>query len=361
MWLAWKEMKHNKKNYGLIGIAIVRMLFMVIFLSGLTNGLARAVSAGVENINVNYFAISDTSEDMIAASSLSQDEVNEVSDEFSGATQPIDIQRSYVSVENSDEKENIAYFGINPNGFINPDVTEGSKLGDEENTIVLNVDMKDKGISIGDKIIDSASDIKLTVIGFTKDAYYCHVSAGYVSFKTYENIQKAINPYYTEKFNAGAINSANADNVNLDRIKIVDKQTVIDNLPGYSAEKDTINMIIWVLVVITGAILAVFFYIITIQKRKQYGVMKALGMKNSEIAKIIVEEVTLLSCIGSVCGIILAYGLSLVLPSAMPFYFKISDAIIIAVVFVLISILGSLLSVIKVAKVDPLITIGGAE
>ena len=360
MWLAWNEMKHNKKNYSLIGMTIVLMLFMVIFLSGLTNGLARAISAGIDNANAEYFVISDDAEGLIAASSLSEEEVSKTKDMTSDNAEAITVRRSYISKEGI-EKESMAYFAIDVDGFINPDVVEGTKLGDEENTIVLNEVMKDKGIEIGDKIIDNASNVELTVVGFAKDAYYSHVSVGYVSFKTIEKIETAINPYYKINYNAVAINGTDIDGINLSGLEAVDSKTIVENLPGYSAEKITINMIIWVLVVITGAILAVFFYIITIQKRKQYGVMKAIGMKNSEIAMVIVEQVAILSFIGTVCGVLLAYALSLVLPAALPFFFNISDAVIIAVVFMIISILGSLLSVIKVAKVDPLITIGGAE
>lgn len=361
MWLALNEMKHNKKNYSLIGMTIVLMLFMVIFLSGLTNGLARAISAGIDNSNAKYFVIADDAENLIAASTLSEDEVTKIKNMTSSESESINIKRSYISNNKDTDKESIAYFAINTDGFINPDVVEGTKLDDKENTVVLNEVMKDKGINIGDKIIDNASNIELTVVGFAKDAYYSHVSVGYISFETCENIEKSINPYYERNYNAVAINGTDINNIDLTGVEAVDSKTIIENLPGYSAEKITINMIIWMLVIITGAILAVFFYIITIQKRKQYGVMKAIGMKNSEIAIVIVEQIAILSFIGTACGVLLAYGLSLVLPAAMPFYFNISDAVIIAVSFILISILGSLLSVIKVAKVDPLITIGGAE
>lgn len=361
MWLALSEIKHNKKNYSLIGMTIVLMLFMVIFLSGLTNGLARAISAGLDNTGAKYFAVSEDAEDIIGASVLSEDKVNNIEDVLKGNAEPINITRSYISKEGALEKESMAYFGVNVDGFINPGVIEGNKLGSELNTVVLNKDMKDKGIAVGDKIIDNASGIELTVTGFTKDAYYSHVSVGYVSFDTLKNIETALNPYYETRYNAVAINSADVSKVNVSGVKVTDSKTIIENLPGYSAEKITINMIIWVLVVITGAILAVFFYIITIQKRKQYGVMKAIGMKNSEIAATIVQQISILAFIGTACGVLLAYGLSLVLPSAMPFYFNLKDAVIIAVAFIIISVLGSLLSVLKVAKVDPLITIGGAE
>lgn len=361
MNLAWKEMKYNKKNFILIGITIILMIFMVIFLSGLTNGLARVISAGLDKSGAEYFAVSKDAENIISASNISENDAVKISDMTGDKTALLNVKRSYITYGNSDEKEGIAYFGVDADEFISPQVTEGSNLSDTADTVVLNDVMKDKGIKVGDEIVDSASKTKLKVIGFTKDAYYSHTSVGYVSLKTYLNMEKKINPFYKTSYNALAIKGTDIDNIKLSGITVATKSEIVNNLPGYTAEKITINMIIWVLVIITGAILAVFFYIITLQKTKQYGVMKALGMKNGEIALILIKQVAMMSFIGTSLGVLLAYGLSLVLPSAMPFYFKLSDALIISGVFIMISIAGGILSVRRVAKVDPLIIIGGME
>jgi putative ABC transport system permease protein len=57
-------------------------------------------------------------------------------------------------------------------------------------------------------------------------------------------------------------------------------------------------MILWVLVVISAAILGVFFYVITIQKEKQFGVLKAIGMEMKELTNFIVSQVIMLALIG---------------------------------------------------------------
>ena len=45
MKLAWKEIRHSKTKYLLIEGILVLMIFMVVFLSGLANGLGDAISA----------------------------------------------------------------------------------------------------------------------------------------------------------------------------------------------------------------------------------------------------------------------------------------------------------------------------
>jgi len=49
------------------------------------------------------------------------------------------------------------------------------------------------------------------------------------------------------------------------------------------------------------------------------------------------------------------------LPNSMPFFLKTPMVITISIVFILISLFTSLVSVRKVAKVDPMVIIGGNE
>lgn len=48
MKLALKELICSLKKYVLVDLLVVAMIFMVIFLSGLANGLGRAVSSSLE-------------------------------------------------------------------------------------------------------------------------------------------------------------------------------------------------------------------------------------------------------------------------------------------------------------------------
>ena len=68
MKLALKELKYNWKKYVLVGIIVVLMMFMVLFLSGLVNGLGRAVSSGVDNMRTDYFVMSDDAEKLLTVS-----------------------------------------------------------------------------------------------------------------------------------------------------------------------------------------------------------------------------------------------------------------------------------------------------
>lgn len=363
MKLAWKELKHNKTKYLLIESILVLMIFMVIFLSGLANGLARAVSAAIENTDARYFVISTDADNIIPISSLSTTTMKQIASQTNNKVTNLDIRRAQLIPKGRDTKIDVTYFSIDPDSFLAPHLIEGNAISNSatEYTIVLNDSFQDEEIKIGDVVEDSTSGIKLTVVGFTEGEMYGHSPVGFISSDTYIAMNKEINPSYEAKHQAIAVKGTDVENINIDGLSVVDKATIVNNIPGYSAEQTTINMILWVLVVISAAILGVFFYVITIQKIKQFGVLKAIGMSMTNIAGIIASQVFILALFGVVIGNLIAVGMASLLPNSMPFYLKEQMVIIISAVFIAISLFTSLISIRKVAKVDPIVIIGGNE
>jgi len=363
MKLAWKELKHSKTKYLLIECIIILMMFMVIFLSGLANGLARAVSASIENEDAKYYVISNDAEKLIGTSSLSKEVLQQVSFMSSDPVTNLNIKRTTLTTSRNDTKLDLTYFAIDPISFLSPHITEGQAISnrDSEYTIVLDVSFKDDNIAVGDIVKDSAVGIQMKVVGFTKDEMYGHSPVGFISTHTYLDINTKLNPSYLEKYNAIAIQGSDILNINIKGLSVVDKATIVNNIPGYEAEQLTINMIVWVLVVVSAAILGVFFYVITIQKLKQFGILKAIGMEMKELTLMITGQVLILALFGVAIGNILAFIMASMLPNSMPFHLEIPVVIVISIVFIIITLVTSLLSIRKVAKVDPMVIIGGNE
>jgi putative ABC transport system permease protein len=363
MKLAWKEIRHSKTKYLLIESILILMIFMVVFLSGLANGLGDALSGSIDRTDAEYFVISTDAEKLIATSNIEKETLEQVVAQTKDKVTSLNIKRSNVTTLDNETKLDITYFSIEPNSFLHPDLTEGDSLAKSksENSVVLDDSFKEQNVAIGDVIEDSVTGIQLTVVGFTKDRLYSHSPVGFISTETFTTFNQEINPTYVEKYNAIAVQGSDVENISIKGLEVLDKATIIDNLPGYAAEQLTIKMILWVLVIISAAVLGVFFYVITIQKQKQFGVLKAIGMKMSELTSYIMSQVLILSLIGVIIGNLLSIGMASMLPSSMPFFLETPMVIIISIVFIVISLFTSLISVRKVAKVDPMVIIGGNE
>lgn len=363
MKLAWKEIRHSISKYLLIESILVLMIFMVMFLSGLANGLGWAISASVEKTDAEYFVISTDAEKLIAISNVDPEAMEQVALQTKDNVTNLNIKRSNINSFDDEKKLDVTYFSVDPESFLSPDITEGEALSKSsaKNPIVLDSSFKDQSIAIGDEIEDSVTGLPFTVVGFTSDEIYGHSPVGFIGTDTFTALNKEVNSAYKEKYNAIAVQGTDIENINIKGLEVVDKATIINNLPGYSAEQLTIKMILWVLVAISAAVLGVFFYVITIQKQKQFGVLKAIGLKMTELTRYITSQVLILAVIGVAIGNLLSVGMAYILPSSMPFFLETPMVIIISVVFIVISLITSLVSVRKVAKVDPIVIIGGNE
>lgn len=361
MNLAWKEIKHSKGKYILIEGILLLMVFMVLFLSGLANGLARAVSASIETADAPYIILSDGAEKLITISSIDPDVLEEIKTMTSDEVAPFNLQRMNLNRMDDSTKLDVTYFAIPENSFLKPTIIQGEGLENGKNEIVLDQSYKEYGITVGEVIEDSSTGIDLTVVGFTKDAYYGHSSVGYISIDTYQDIRKELNPMYEVTYHAIAVNGTDVEQISIKGYEVVSKDEVVENIPGYTAEQTTIQMILWVLVLVSAAILGVFFYVITIQKEKQFGVLKAIGMPMRKIVGLIVSQVMMLAGFSVVIGNCLTWLMSKMLPASMPFYLNINHTILVSVAFLVVSFGCSLISTAKVAKVDPMISIGGKE
>lgn len=365
MKLAFKEILHQKRKYLLIEIVIFLLMFMVLFLQGLTLGLGQATTAAIQHIDAKNFVMSDSAEDLLTISHLDNETTDKILDTAGTQAAALDVMRLYVQKEGSKDKLDITYFSVDPSSFLAPEVFEGETLDEaaresQTRPLVLDDAYKDDGIKVGDTLKDSTSGMTFTVAGFTKDAMYGHISVAYIAKSDYDALMTKLNPMYQSYTHAIAYqgDAKDIEALNLKNIEIVPKETVISKVPGYSAENVTITMITWVLVIVSAAIIGVFSYIINLQKQREFGVMKAIGVGMGKITRFILSEILIISGVGALLALAATFGMASALPASMPFYLDPVAAVEISAAFVLISMVASLLSVVQVAKVDPLTVIG---
>lgn len=361
MKIALKELFFFKKKYLLVEGLVILMIFMVMFLSGLTNGLGRFVSAGIDNMPIERIILQEEADGIIPFSSLSEENLKTVADLDLKTQEELAISRSQLTADTTEENLDVTYFILEDKSKLSPNLIEGEALSNKDFEIVLDNRFQADGIKLGDSIRDTKSELELTVVGFTSGALYGHTGIGYISQATYVALAQATNPKYTWTPQAIVTSDQISDEAGLGSLVVYEKAALIEKIPGYAAEQGTLSMITWVLVVASAIILAVFFYIISLEKRQQFGVMKALGMSMGRIAYQQLSQVTLLALFGALVGDALALGMASVLPVKMPFYLNLTDVLILSLVFVLVTIVASLLSVSRIAKVDPLMIINGGD
>lgn len=104
MKLAWKEIKHSISKYLLIEFILVLMIFMVVFLSGLANGLGWAISGSIEKTDAEYFVMSTDAEKLISISNVDTAVLEQVASQSNDNVTNLSIKRSNINTLSDEQK-----------------------------------------------------------------------------------------------------------------------------------------------------------------------------------------------------------------------------------------------------------------
>ena len=336
MFLAWNEIKRNKIKFSLVIGILVLISYLLFLLSGLANGLIKMNTEGIEKWNADAIILKKDANQTVEQSLFN---ISKVQNTYEKSTT---LKQQGVIISNHHREENALLFGVTHKSFLIPPIIKGHQV-ESSNEIVIDQTLADKGFKIGDILSLSQSDEKLKVVGIVESAKY---NASPVLFSNNQTIEK-LNPKLSkDKTNAIVIKDSNWKNHKL------------NNLPGYKAQNLTLNFMIVFLFIISATVIGVFLYVITLQKTHLFGVLKAQGFTNGYLAKMVFAQTFILSLIGTIIGFLLTLLTGTFLPPVVPIHFNLLTMLIYGIVLIIISLLGSLFSVLSIIKINPLKAIG---
>lgn len=359
MFLALREFKHARLRYALVSAVIVLVASLVFILSGLANGLATGQSEAIDAIDADGFVVATGSEYLLDRSRLSVETLDQVG-EVRGVedVQPFSASASNVRIGDKDDVIGVSVIGIPPGSFLDPGAGSGANLDTNAEGVVIDQSLANEGVEIGDVLRFEPSDVEIEVIGIVDGHQYRLAPTLFVSLDTYAQIV----PDAKDTYGAIAVRGDHrgiADSV--DGVMVGSRDDLITGLPGYQEQAGTLLMIQGFLVVIAAGIIAAFFFIITLQKMSELGVMKALGATTATLATALVIQSVILSVIGITVGIIVSWLLQMVLEGTVPYRVQGSQMVLYGTILLVVAVAGTLLSLFRIARVDPLDAINRAN
>ena len=130
-------------------------------------------------------------------------------------------------------------------------------------------------------------------------------------------------------------------------------------LPGYSEQNLTFELMIAFMFIISLVIVAVFLYILTIQKLPNYAVLRAQGVPAKTLIWATVSQSLLLVTSALVLALLAIWGTAAAIPASVPMAF--TPGIFLATIggMLVMALLGGLNPVRTILKIDPVQAIGG--
>ncbi|SEI82055.1 putative ABC transport system permease protein [Bhargavaea ginsengi] len=373
MFLAWREIRQNKLRFALVTAVLLLVSYLVFFLSGLASGLAGLNREAVDKWQADGIYLTAESDKSLNQSMMESDLVDEIeADETAVLTQ------TNLIADNGDVKSGVALFGIRPDEFIMPEPTEGEEFS-EEFEVIASDSLKEEGFSVGDELELSGSDETLTIMGFTDEARFNAAPVLYMDLEDFEKVRPGASAMSTQEtpgqpaeggqgpaeeveqpdmINAIVVKGGQPNDVP-DDLEYIESEIFIENLPGYTEQNLTLTFMIYFLFAISAAVVAIFLYVLTVQKISMFGVMKAQGISSGYLSRSVIAQTFILAVIGVLIGFGATVLTGQFLPAAVPVSFDYGMMAVYGAVLIAVAVLGALVSVWTIVKIDPLEAISG--
>ncbi len=386
--LALKEILRNKGRFASIGAVIALITTLVLFLSGLGEGLATGNRQYVSGLDADLLVYQSTADLQIAASQFDRSavasvrRVAEVADvgAIAFASTVVDPRSSTAAAGAAPATPGlrVSLIGVEPGRPGDPAVLQGPGFTSASgNEVVLGRQAALRsGMKVGDILtvrstqgaVDESYDLR--VVGIAAGQQYQIAPAILVPLVTFERVKPKANLQddpRTLLFNvlavkgaAGVAPAALARRIEgqVRGVRAVDLATAYQSIPGYSAQQSTLNTQSGFTLIIGLLVVGGFFQIQTLQKLGQIGMLKAIGASNALVATEAVLQIVLVNLAGVIAGTLGTAVLAATFPATVPIVFQPGNVAIALAGLLVIGPLGGLVALRAALRVEPLRALG---
>ncbi|WP_010677593.1 ABC transporter permease [Bacillus timonensis] len=343
MKMALKEMKKNKMRFFILGSIVFLVSFLTLIISGLANGLSQDNAALIKNLPDGRFYMAEDADQTYNLSKIEPDTQSDILQKYKDAV-AFSIQMGFLN-DMHDKQKSVAF-------VTSTDSSHFEKVNKGE--VILDQSMQNAGINIGDTLTNNQHNGEFTVIGFAEHSKYSHAPVAYINTEDYKEIYQINNMQLL--FIPGEDSPQKVSDLHA-----FTKEEFLNTISSYKAEQMSLNMIIWFLVIISGMLFAIFFYMMNIQKLGLYGILKAIGVKTSSLFNMMWTQMAFITVIALGMSIACSQTFNLLAPTSMPFHLTTETTVQLSAVFFLIGFIGATLSGIQIKKIEPLQAIQQGE
>lgn len=377
MFIAIRDLLFAKGRFLMMGTVVALVSFLVIILSGLSSGLVKANISGLMALPATHVAFEWTDHPSYRNTMIER----YMWEGWTGADGVEVVEPMGHTVFNArteaDKPIEIALWGLIDGSIVEPTVTSGEQLGRLENGVIVSRDLVDEGVGIGDTITLDRVLTELVVVGIVAESRNIgHLPIIYAPLRKWQeatygppggpppgeelpdivfDFVSIIMLQLAEHADIASLDDEN-ETITMDRREYYAAST------GYTSEIRSVQMIQSLLFIISAVVIGSFFSIWTIQRTREIGLVKALGASNGYLLRDALGQAFVLIAVGTVVG--MAFSLwfrSLVAGTELPFMLEAPTLIGAMVSLMVAGLFGAVMSVNRIARVDPIIALGRVQ
>jgi len=372
MGIALAEMRRRRGRWFSIVGAVAFIVFLVLVLAGLSDGLFIGTTGALKNGDSDALVYSIDGRRSLVRSALPVSDLPEIE----GVPGVADVGALGVLLTTASagaEPFDAAVIGHIPGHPGEPvKLVDGRRpeIG-EPGVVLADVSLRAEGVSIGDAATIIGASQPIRVVGFVEDSRCLLANSLWVPVGTWEALRIEVRPEtarlgaFVQAFPIRVDDGADVEDVAaaIDRTlgvtETVTTSEAVLSLPGVEQQESTFTAIIAASFVVVGLVIALFFALVTLEKRGQLAILKAIGASNTFLLQGVLVQALIATVLGYVVGFGLAGLLGLILPPTVPVAFLPATAVSLFLATVAMGALGAAFSFRRVIRIDPASALGG--
>jgi putative ABC transport system permease protein len=364
MRLAVRELLRRPGRFAVVGGALTVLVLLLLFLGGLLDGLYLNSTGAVRTLDADGIVFSDDARQSFLRSEIAPD-VREVVDSVDGVreTGGLGFALLGVAIPGQDEVVDGAVIGYElPSAELPEPPAPGEAWADRQ--------LADECAAAGDEVLVGPAEVQVTIAGFVDDTNYLQQGGLWVEPGTWRQVLAENRPdavLADGSFQALVLRFA--DDADADAVRAaVDDATAstetlgeaatIEAIPGIVEQNATFTAVIGVTVFIAGLVIALFFALLTLERLGLYAVLKAVGGSSGTLVAGVVVQSVVVAAGAFVLGGLLTLGLLQVVPDGIPLQLELSRAASTLVLITVAAVVGALVSLRRIVRIDPAAAIG---
>lgn len=350
MFLALREIKREKIRYGLIMAMIVMISYLMFVLMGMMIGLANENKAAITTWHTRAVYLNKNANDSMSQSLITKDQLagHRLNGHESLVGQaPVVITKTTGKAD----KQSAQFIGVVPGQTIAKEhmPLASGRHARHTDELVVDQSLQAKGYRLGDRVQLNSTGDNYRIVGFAKDAQLNVAPVVYGRLATWKTL-RGVAPQVVA---SGIISDQPESRQRFPRLAHYTAQEFIQKLPGYAAQNSTFAFMIGFLMVISLVIIAVFLYILTMQKMPNYAVLRAQGIPARYLIATTIHQAVILMAVGVCGGLLLTLLTTWAMPMTIALVLDWPLIALLVVTMIILGVLGALLPVRMILRIDP--------
>lgn len=372
MRLAWAEIRRARSRFTSIVAALGLIVVLVLVLAALADGLFFGQTGVARNTRYDLQVQAADAEGSLATSELPRSLAAEIA-QVEGVAEVGGVGALQVAGEGPGGELDVGAFGLEPGRPGAPlEVAEGRlPQAGEDGAVAVDTVLRREGVGLGDTLALPGSERPLEVVGVVEDVSSGFTGTAWITLDAWQDLRVAARPEARggeEVVSVFAVTVAEgADPAEV--AQRIDERAgtatftraeAVTADPIVATQNGVLRAVIAATFAVAGLVVALFFALLTLEKRGLFAVVKALGAPTRYLAAGLALQALVASLAGLALGGALTWLLSLVIPDAVPTLFRPQAAATVVALTLPTALLGAALSFRRVARIDPASALGGS-